>query len=327
MAAAGRQAHVPVLIGPILDAVSPVSGTWVDGTFGAGGYTRAFLDAGADRVIAIDRDPDALDAAWAAPYGDRLHLIHRRFADMAHLVDGPVDGVVLDLGVSSMQIDRPDRGFSFQADGPLDMRMARAGQSAAVIVNTVSEAGLADILFQYGEEKAARRIARAIVKARAAGPLTTTLQLAHIIEKTVKSRSGQAARTQARSFQALRIAVNDELGQLARGLCAAEEILRPGGLLAVVTFHSLEDRIVKRFLATRSGKRPSANRWAPGTPACRARFTDVSGAIGPSVTEALENPRSRSAKLRLARRTDIPPGILNYTGLGLPGLAAEGLGE
>lgn len=327
MARGSRQTHIPVLIDPILDAISPVSGTWVDGTFGAGGYTRAFLDAGADKVISIDRDPEVFGRAaeWADGYGPRLQLTEGTFAEMADLVDGPVDGVVLDIGVSSMQIDQPQRGFSFQADGPLDMRMAQDGPSAADIVNTASEAEIADILFQYGEEKASRRIAKAIVQARAAGPLATTLQLTEVIESVVKSRAGQA-HPATRSFQALRIAVNDELGQLARGLFAAEEILRPGGILAVVTFHSLEDRIVKRFFAARGGKRPAANRWAPETATQAAQFEAVSKAIAPTKTELEANPRSRSAKLRLARRTDVPQGVRNYAGLGLPKLTIEGLG-
>ncbi|MEM7441603.1 MAG: 16S rRNA (cytosine(1402)-N(4))-methyltransferase RsmH [Pseudomonadota bacterium] len=325
MARGSQSKHIPVLIDPILAAIAPVSGTWVDGTFGAGGYTRAILDAGADRVIAIDRDPDVFDVDWAGQYNSKLQLTEGTFADMADLVDGTVDGVVLDIGVSSMQIDQPDRGFSFQSDGPLDMRMAQAGQSAADIVNTASEAEIADILFQYGEEKASRRIAQAIVSARAKGPLHSTLQLTEVIESVMKSRAGQA-HPATRSFQALRIAVNDELGQLARGLFAAEEVLRPGGVLAVVTFHSLEDRIVKRFFAARGGKRPSANRWAPEAAKPDAQFDNISRAIAPSKTEVAENPRARSAKLRLAQRTNTPQGVRNYAGLGLPKLTVEGLG-
>lgn len=319
--------HVPVLLDPILDAVAPVDGAWVDGTFGAGGYTRALLDAGAETVFAIDRDPEAFARAsgWAGRYGDRLRLVEGTFGEMDTLIEGPVDGVVLDIGVSSMQIDRAERGFSFQADGPLDMRMSQSGTSAADIVNAASEAELADILFQYGEEKASRRIAKAIVDARKAGPLASTGQLVEIIEGVVKARAGQA-HPATRSFQALRIAVNDELGELARGLFAAEALLRTGGALAVVTFHSLEDRVVKRFLAARGGKTPSANRWAPAVQADTPRFELFGKAIGPSKSEVAANPRARSARLRLARRTGAAQGDRNFTGLGLPRLTMTGLG-
>lgn len=318
--------HVPVLLSPILDAVAPVAGDWVDGTFGAGGYTRAMLEAGADRVQAIDRDPEvfARAASWAGGYGDRLRLIEGTFGDMDSLIDGPVDGVVLDIGVSSMQIDQADRGFSFQSDGPLDMRMSQSGTSAADIVNGATEAELADILFQYGEEKASRRIAAAIVAARKAGPVRSTAQLVEVIQSVVGARAGQA-HPATRSFQALRIAVNDELGQLARGLFAAEALLREGGVLAVVTFHSLEDRVVKRFLSARGGKTPSANRWAPEVATEAARFTLLGKAVGPSAAEVAANPRARSAKLRLARRTGAAQGARDYAGLGLPRLSKAGL--
>jgi 16S rRNA (cytosine1402-N4)-methyltransferase len=261
--------HVPVLIGPLIRAVAPVTGTWLDGTFGAGGYARALLEAGAERVIGVDRDPDALAAAhaWAGHYKGRLSLVAGRFGDLDRLAaeaGAPaLQGVVLDVGVSSMQIDRAERGFSFQKDGPLDMRMERAGPSAADLVNTAPEARLADILHHYGEERAARRIARAIVAARAAAPITGTLALAGIVAGCLpRQRPGQP-HPATRTFQALRIAVNDELGELVRGLAAAERALAPGGALAVVTFHSLEDRIVKRFLQLRSGAAPGGSRHAP----------------------------------------------------------------
>ena len=251
--------HIPVLLAPLMDALSPVSGTWVDGTFGAGGYTRALLDAGATIVYAIDRDPEVFERAqaWAADYGDRLNLIEGTFGHMDDSVEGPVDGVVLDIGVSSMQIDQAERGFSFQKDGPLDMRMSQSGTSAAELVNTASEADLADVLFQYGEERASRRIAKSIVQARKSAPVLTTAHLVSIIEETMPKQKPGQAHPATRSFQALRIAVNDELGQLVKGLYAAEAILGAGGILAVVTFHSLEDRIVKRFLAARPD--PPAN--------------------------------------------------------------------
>lgn len=323
-----RAPHIPVLLDPILKAIAPVSGTWVDGTFGAGGYTRALLDQGADRVIAIDRDPEVFDRAraWSGACGDRLVLVEGTFGEMDRLVEGPVDGVVLDIGVSSMQIDQPDRGFSFQSDGPLDMRMSQTGPTAADIVNTASETELADILFQYGEEKASRRIAAAIVAARKAGRVQSTARLVEVIDSVVKRGKPGQAHPATRSFQALRIAVNDELGQLARGLFAAEALLREGGILAVVTFHSLEDRIVKRFMAARGGKTPSANRWAPEVKGDAPRFTVLGKAIDPSPEEIAANPRARSARLRLARRTAEAPGHVDFAGLGLPRLGMRGLG-
>ncbi len=325
-------AHVPVLLAPILDAARPVAGTWVDGTFGAGGYTRGLLDEGAARVIAIDRDPTALAAAaaWAGHYGDRLTLSPGTFGTLDRVAaeaGAPhVDGVVLDIGVSSMQIDQAARGFSFQKDGPLDMRMGNSGPTAADLVNRLPEAALADILFQYGEERASRRIARAITAARAVAPLTTTLQLAAIIERQLPRPKPGQPHAATRSFQALRIAVNDELGELARGLIAAEAALRPGGLLAVVTFHSLEDRVVKRFLQLRGGAAPRASRHAPDTAADAPRFAlTPRKAIAPTEAEVAANPRARSAKLRLARRLDAPAGRVDLAALGLPALALREL--
>ncbi len=322
--------HIPVLLDPILDAVSPVSGRWVDGTFGAGGYTRALLDAGATTVYAIDRDPEVFERAktWSGEYGDRLQLVEGTFGQMDALLDGPMDGVVLDIGVSSMQIDQAERGFSFQKDGPLDMRMSQSGQSAADVVNHASEAELADILFQYGEERASRRIAKAMVDARKIAPVLTTSQLVDIIEKTLPKSKPGMAHPATRSFQALRIAVNDELGQLVRGLYAAEAILAAGGVLAVVTFHSLEDRIVKRFMAARSGSKPKGNRWAPEEARDDPQF-ELMGrkAISARDDELAANPRARSAKLRVARRTEAPVGEVDFGGLGLPKLSLKSVSQ
>ncbi len=250
----GRAPHIPVLLRPLLAAVAPVSGVWLDGTFGAGGYARGLLEAGADRVIGVDRDPLALEMAkpWAADYGDRLRLVAGEFAGLDEHAGGPLDGVVLDLGVSSMQLDMAERGFSFQKDGPLDMRMSQSGESAADLVNEASEEVLADILYHYGEERASRRIARAILAARALEPITTTLRLAEIVAKCLPRPKPGQSHPATRSFQAIRIAVNTEFDQLVEGLAAAERALKPGGRLAVVTFHSLEDRIVKQFIARHS---------------------------------------------------------------------------
>jgi 16S rRNA (cytosine1402-N4)-methyltransferase len=283
---------------------------WLDGTFGAGGYTRALLDAGADRVYGVDRDPMVFEMAqsWATAYGDRLQLIEGVFSKLDEYASD-LDGVVLDLGVSSMQLDQADRGFSFIKDGPLDMRMSQSGPSAADIVNTTDEAELANILFLYGEERASRRIARAIVKRREATPFDTTLDLADLIENVLpRTKLGQS-HAATRSFQALRIAVNDEYRELYRGLMAAEGALKPGGQLAVVTFHSVEDRMVKRFLQMRSGSNARANRYAPDIDRAPAQFELRSKkAIAPNEDELAQNPRARSAKLRIARRTDAPAG-------------------
>lgn len=314
--------HIPVLLRPLLAAVAPVSGLWVDGTFGAGGYARGLLDAGADRVIGIDRDPLAhqMAADWIGDYGGRLELVQCNFADMADHVD-QVDGVVLDLGVSSMQIDQAERGFSFMKDGPLDMRMAQDGPSAADIVNQADESELADILYIYGEERASRRIARAIVKQRAVQPITTTLHLAGIVEGCLPRAKPGQSHPATRSFQALRIAVNDEYGALYQGLVAAEQVLKPGGKLAVVTFHSVEDRMVKRFLQARAGQSGHANRYAPQQEITAPQFTLLSRkAIGPDDDELAENPRARSAKLRVAQRTDAPAGDIDPKSIAMPQL-------
>lgn len=309
--------HIPVLLRPLIKAVSPVSGTWLDGTFGAGGYTRALLEAGADKVIGVDRDPLAFEMAsgWVGDYGDRLEMVEGTFSEMDSYATG-LDGVVLDLGVSSMQLDLAERGFSFMKDGPLDMRMSQSGTSAADLCNELEEAELADIIYLYGEERASRRIAKAIVQAR---PIHTTLQLAKIVESCLPRPKPGQSHPATRTFQALRIAVNDEYGQLFEGLLAAERALRPGGLLAVVTFHSVEDRMTKRFFQARSGRTANANRYAPVIEKDKPAFEMVEKkAIGPDDQELDENPRSRSAKLRVARRTDAPGGEIDKASLGMP---------
>lgn len=313
--------HIPVLIGPILAAVGPVTGHWLDGTFGAGGYTRALLDAGAATVTGVDRDPLALDmaAAWRADYGDRLRLVAGNFSELDQHAGQPLDGVVLDLGVSSMQLDQAARGFSFAKDGPLDMRMAQAGTSAADLVNTAAEQALADIIYHYGEERASRRIARAIVAAREAAPITTTLQLASIVAGCLPRPKPGQSHPATRSFQAIRIAVNTEFNELIEGLMAAERALKPGGMLAVVTFHSLEDRIVKRFFQNRSGRDAQTNRYAPERAEDAARFTLVTkGAVAPDADEIAANPRARSSKLRVGQRTTAPAGPVDPAALGVP---------
>jgi 16S rRNA (cytosine1402-N4)-methyltransferase len=304
--------HTPVLCNAVIAALQPkAGGRYVDGTFGAGGYSEALLGAADCKVWGIDRDPDALaeGAALARRYPGRLTLIHGRFGDMERALGGhgasPVDGVMLDLGVSSMQLDRADRGFSFRADGPLDMRMEKTGASAADLVNTLPEAELAALIRDYGEERFARRVAAAIVRAR---PIARTAQLAEIVRAAVPTK-GEAIHPATRTFQALRIAVNDELGELDRGLEAAERILAPGGRLAVVTFHSLEDRPVKAFLQRRAGKIPSGSRHLPEAGVRRQPSFRLltRKPIVPDETEIRANPRARSAKLRAAERTSAPP--------------------
>ena len=300
--------HVPVLIESIVEACAPVEGTWIDGTLGAGGYARALLEAGADRVIGIDRDPLAheMAAGWGAGFGERLVTVQGNFAGMDEVAEA-ADGVVLDLGVSSMQLDRAERGFSFLRDGPLDMRMGQEGPDAAALVNGAGERELADILYGYGEERASRRIAAAIVRERSREPIGTTGRLASIVAACLPRPKPGQSHPATRTFQALRIAVNDEFGALERGLAAAERVLRPGGWLAVVSFHSLEDRIVKRFLQSR-GKATAANRYAPPDPGAltAAPAFDSIRSVAPSGAEVASNPRARSARLRVARRTDAP---------------------
>lgn len=316
--------HIPVLLQPILTHLAPISGLWLDGTLGAGGYARALLQAGAARVIGVDRDPLALDMArdWGAEYGDRLALVQGNFAQLDDHAGGLLDGVVLDLGVSSMQLDLPERGFSFSKDGPLDMRMSQSGPSAGDIVNGASEEDLADILFHYGEERASRRIARAIVKARSDAPITRTAHLAQIVAGCLPRPKPGQSHPATRSFQGLRIAVNAEFDALIDGLEAAERALRPGGALAVVSFHSLEDRVVKRFLAQRAGQGGGGNRFAPAAAPTEARFTLIEKkGIAADADELATNPRARSARLRLARRTQAAAGPADRSALGLPKLS------
>jgi 16S rRNA (cytosine1402-N4)-methyltransferase len=307
--------HVPVLLKEAMEALEPrADGVYVDGTFGGGGYARALLDRGA-RVIALDRDPTAIRAGEAlkASFGGRLELVEARFSELVEVMKrigvDAVDGVVLDIGVSSMQFDEAARGFSFRFDASLDMRMGGSGHSAADILRDEDEATIADILFHYGEERAARRIARAIVADRETKPFTSTLELAGMIARVAPARRGELTHPATRSFQALRIAVNDELGELARGLCAAERLLKSGGRLAIVTFHSLEDRIVKQFFASRSGRGRAASRRLPGEPAeAEPTFEVPRGQpIEAGEAETSANPRARSAKLRFGVRLSAPP--------------------
>jgi 16S rRNA (cytosine1402-N4)-methyltransferase len=312
--------HSPVMLDEVVAALNPQDGAiYVDGTFGGGGYSRALLEAAQCRVWGIDRDPDACARgdSMAAEFDGRLTMLTGCFGDMAALLANEnvdsVDGVALDLGVSSFQIDQAERGFSFREDGPLDMRMSREGPSAADIVNTEAEVPLADIIYRYGEERRSRRIARAIVKARDEAPISRTAQLANIVRQCYPPvTSASKAKTidpATRTFQALRIYVNDELGELARGLQSAEILLREGGRLAIVSFHSLEDRLVKTYLRERSGDTPHASRHVPQTntdsPAPSFSLT-VRRAIRPSRDEVASNPRARSARLRTATRTSAP---------------------
>jgi len=301
------EGHVPVMLAEVLATLGPQDGaTYLDATFGGGGYARAILEAAPGcTVFAIDRDPDAIarGAALAQAFAGRLHLIEGRFGDMLSLLRdrgiAALDGVVMDLGVSSFQLDQAERGFSFRADGPLDMRMEKSGPSAAELVNSLPERELADIIFRFGEERFARRIARAIVARRAEAPFTTTADLAALVRRAVpRDPSGIDGAT--RSFQALRIAVNDELGEVERGIAAAMELLAPGGRLVVVAFHSLEDRIVKQAMAAASG-RVGASRHDPAALSGRAKpafHLLTSRALRPQEAECSANPRARSARLR-----------------------------
>lgn len=312
-------AHVPVLLEEVIAALQPRDDAiYVDGTFGGGGYSEALLSRAQCRVVAIDRDVDAIErgATLGQRFSGRLTLIHGRFSEMDHLLGvrgvAGADGIALDIGVSSFQLDDAERGFSFSSDAPLDMRMDRSdGQTAADLCNTLTEAELAEILKDYGEEDRARAISRAIIAAR---PIVTARQLADLIER-VSPRRGQKIHPATRSFQALRIVVNDELGELKRGLEAAERLLNPHGRLAVVTFHSLEDRIVKRFFAERFGRKPAASRHMPERQSSPALFRSIGGApVTPSAEEIRHNPRARSAKLRAAERTQARAPIAAQTG-------------
>lgn len=316
MTVASEHRHTPVLLGEVIAALNPRAGAiFVDGTFGGGGYSRALLEAADCVVWGIDRDPSAISrgAALVEAYPDRLQLIHGQFGAMRDLLQAQgvsaVDGVVLDLGVSSPQIDEAARGFSFAHDGPLDMRMDQSGQTAADIVNSTEESDLADIIYNLGEERLARRIARAIVAARAEKPILGTAQLADIVRRVMPPRNrkrGRGIDPATRTFQALRLHVNDELGELDRGLVAAEHLLRPGGRLAVVSFHSLEDRRVKVFLRARSGGARGGSRHLPAEPEppCAPSFSiRRNKATKPSEAETAQNPRARSARLRVGERT------------------------
>lgn len=308
------KAHIPVMPVEVVDALAVSrGGDHVDGTFGAGGYTHAIFAAGADRVFGIDRDPSAISVAseLVAQYAGRLVLLHGCFGVMDRLLadagEGQVDGVTLDLGVSSMQLDQAERGFSFQSDGPLDMRMSQDGPSAADLINHVDETTLADWFWRYGEERLSRRIARYIITARAEAPLTRTSELASLVARAVPKHDPHR-HPATRTFQALRIVVNDELGELERGLAAAERLLKPGGRLAIVSFHSLEDRIVKSFLRDRSGAQPRGSRHLPEQIQSQAAAWKLltRRPIMPSAAEIAVNPRARSARLRTAERLAAP---------------------
>jgi 16S rRNA (cytosine1402-N4)-methyltransferase len=303
--------HIPVLMEEVIAALAPRDGAYyIDGTIGGGGYARALLERAKCRVLGIDRDPDAIrrGAMFAQHFAGRLVLVQGRFSAMqeilAQLNETGCDGVVLDLGVSSFQLDEAARGFSIRNDGPLDMRMEQTGPSAADFVNTATEAELANVIAEYGEERHARRVARAIIAAR---PLLRTGELAEVVERAMgPAAARQRIHPATRTFQALRLYVNDELGELERGLAAAECVLRPRGRLAVVTFHSLEDRMVKRFLAARCGHVPTGSRHAPQTRSAPVATFRLLPARTPGEAEIARNPRSRSARLRAAERTSVP---------------------
>jgi 16S rRNA (cytosine1402-N4)-methyltransferase len=307
--------HRPVLLAEVLRLLAPRDGgIYVDGTYGAGGYSRAILNSADCKVWGIDRDSSAIAEAKADTkrFADRLTLVEGRFGEMLKLLADrgldAADGIALDLGISSMQVDEASRGFSFRADGPLDMRMSGRGPSAADLVNTLSEGELADIIFRYGEERRARAIAKAILRRREQAPITRTGELADLVRGVVGRTRGDQSDPATRTFQALRIAVNDELGELDRGLAAAEALLAPGGRLAIVSFHSLEDRRVKAFIRERTGRSPQGSRHLPATRETRApSFARCPGdEATPDDDEIAANPRARSARLRGAERTSAP---------------------
>ncbi len=306
--------HIPVLVDAVLAALAPRhDALYVDATFGRGGYSTALLAAARCRVVGFDRDPEAIryGREFAERHSGRVTIIEGRFGDMVRLLapitSGPIAGIAFDLGVSSAQLDKPERGFSFRFDGPLDMRMSREGQTAADLIASLSERQLAELIGELGEERFARRVARAIVAARQRQPLRRTIELAGVVRAVVpKSEPGQDPAT--RTFQALRIAVNNELGELDRGLAAAERLLMPGGRLAVVSFHSLEDRRVKQFLQRRSAQAPRGSRHAPAPLATAAPSFRLLGrrVVRPDAAEIARNPRARAARLRAAERTTAP---------------------
>ena len=306
--AVSNSPHIPVLLRPILERCAPVVGVWLDGTFGAGGYARALLDAGVDKVYGVDRDPMVFDMArnWAAGYGDRLELVEGVFSKLDEYASD-LDGVVLDLGVSSMQLDQAERGFSFIKDGPLDMRMEKSGTDASDFINTATEKDIADVLWQFGEERASRRIARAIIHARDEAEITTTYQLAKVIRAVMPRPKPGQIDPATRSFQAIRIHINNELDEIRTALPAAMACLKPGGRLAVVAFHSLEDRLVKTFIMNEAGKAPRPSRHVPDMPEHAPRLNMITRKpVTPSEDEINQNPRSRSSRLRVAERTDAP---------------------
>jgi 16S rRNA (cytosine1402-N4)-methyltransferase len=324
--AGGPARHMPVLLSETIGSLAVVEGgRYIDGTFGAGGYSRAILERGG-AVLAIDRDPTAIaaGATLVERSGGRLKLVEGRFSDLDALARAagfvPVDGVVLDVGVSSMQLDQAERGFSFRLDGPLDMRMGSEGADAAAIVNRASVKELAAIIRVYGEERKAGRIARAIERAREEEPILRTGRLAEIVAAASGPQGGSHMHPATRTFQALRIFVNRELEELAQALAAAEAVLREGGRLVVVAFHSLEDRIVKRFLHERS-REARGSRHMPLAQSAPPTFTLVTrGAVESSDDEVARNPRSRSARLRAAERTGAPPRALDFEAIGVPRL-------
>ena len=320
--------HIPVLLAQVIEALAPVNGErFIDATFGAGGYSRAILNAADASVVAFDRDPHAVRdaAAMLSEFGSRLELRQQPFGDLLGLSSDPdfqarFDGVVFDLGVSSMQLDEPERGFSFQSDGPLDMRMSGDGISAADIVNTYEEQEIADILFHFGEERRSRAVARAIVTRREDAPFERTLELAALVQK-VLGRGAPGKHPATRTFQALRIYVNDEFGELVRGLAGAERVLKRGGRLVAVTFHSIEDRIVKRFLASRSGRTKGTSRHLPPQieSVNQPSFQIINlRSLTSSQAELKANPRARSARLRCGIRTVAEPWPPEAGDLGVP---------
>ncbi|MDQ0252512.1 16S rRNA (cytosine1402-N4)-methyltransferase [Sphingomonas kyeonggiensis] len=303
--------HIPVLLQEVVNGLAPVPGErHVDCTFGAGGYTSAILERGAE-VAAFDRDPRAIEGGQTLVSHSNGHLIliEAPFSQLEQELERrglvPVDGLTMDIGVSSMQLDQAERGFSFQQEGPLDMRMAGEGMTAAEWLNSADEGDIADVLYQFGEEPRSRRVASAIVRAR---PLATTTELANVVRKALGHKPHDKKDPSTRTFQAVRIFINRELDELAEGLAAAERVLKPGGRLAVVTFHSLEDRLVKRFLRERSGSEPAGSRHRPAVgPRAEPSFEPPAKAVKPSDEEVARNPRARSATLRVARRTSAAP--------------------